>query len=227
MPDYQPTSRRPIAQVFRRTAGAAVAWCVRNGIHPNLVSYSSIAASALAALCFWQAGVFPWLLIPAVGLCYVRLWLNMLDGMVALAGGTASLTGEIANELPDRISDALVFVGAGYSGLCAPSGGYWAAIFSLFVAYVGTMGQALGVGRQFGGVMSKPWRMVTLHAGAWITLGLLWWGNARIRYGGLTVLDYTFVVIVLGCIQTVWLRLCRIVRALEAKSSASSAPRDS
>ena len=38
---------------------------------------------------------------------------------------------------------------------------------------MGTFGQALGVGRQFGGIMAKPWRMVVLHIGAWITLGLL------------------------------------------------------
>jgi hypothetical protein len=36
-------------------------------------------------LCFWQAEPAPGLLIVAVGLCYLRLWLNMLDGMVALA----------------------------------------------------------------------------------------------------------------------------------------------
>jgi predicted CDP-diglyceride synthetase/phosphatidate cytidylyltransferase len=29
----------------------------------------------------------PWLLIIAPGLRYVRLWLNLLDGMVALASG--------------------------------------------------------------------------------------------------------------------------------------------
>jgi phosphatidylglycerophosphate synthase len=224
--DYQPTWRRPIAQMFRRTAGAAVAWCVRRGIHPNLVSYSSIVAAAGAGLCFWQASAFPALLILAVGFCYVRLWLNMLDGMVALASGKASPTGEIANELPDRFSDVLILVGAGHSGLCEPAGGYWAAIFALLVAYVGTMGQAVGVQREFSGLMSKPWRMVTLHVGAWITLGLLWWGDRRIRYGGLTVLDWTFVVIVVGCIQTMWLRLSRIVKALRTKRQAPRANRN-
>jgi phosphatidylglycerophosphate synthase len=223
MTDYQPRSRRPIAQMFRQTAGVAVAWCVRRNIHPNLVSYSSIVAAALAGLCFWQSSAFPWLLIPAVGFCYLRLWLNMLDGMVALASGKASLTGEIANELPDRLSDVIIFVGAGYSGLCEPSGGYWAAIFALLVAYVGTMGQALGVQREYSGIMSKPWRMVTLHVGAWITLGLLWWRDGRIAFGGWTVLDYTFLAIVVGCIHTIWLRLSRIVKALQAKNAANCA----
>ena len=223
MTDYQLTWRRPIAQTFRRTASAPVAWCVRLGIHPNLVSYASIVASAGAGLCFWQAGSVPGLLIVAVGFCYLRLWLNMLDGMVALASNTASRTGEIVNELPDRFSDVIIFVGAGHSGLCHPIGGYWAAISALLVAYVGILGQAVGVRREFSGLMSKPWRMVTLQIGAWITLGLIWWGDGQIRYGGLTVLDWTYVAIVVGSVQTLWIRLIRIVGALRAEAAAPPA----
>src|SRR5438067_13404801 len=111
MTDYQPAWRRPIAQVFRRTAHAAVQWCVRLGIHPNLVSYSSIGASAGAGVCFWQAGAVPALLIVAAGFCYLRLWGNMLDGMVGLASHMASRPGESGHELPDRVSDVLTCVG--------------------------------------------------------------------------------------------------------------------
>jgi phosphatidylglycerophosphate synthase len=220
MPDYRPAWRRPIAESFRRTAHAAVAWCVRRGTHPNLVSCSSIVASVGAGLCFWWAGAVPVLLVPAVALCYLRLWLNMLDGMVALASGKASRTGEIANELPDRISDVLIFVGVAHSGLCHPLGGYWAAIFALLVAYVGTLGQAVGVQREFSGVMAKPWRIVALHVGAWTTLALLWFAGGNIRYGGLTVLDWTHLLIVAGSVQTLALRLVRIVRALRHAASA-------
>jgi phosphatidylglycerophosphate synthase len=220
MAPYQPTSRRPIADAFRRSADGAVRLCVRWGIHPDVVSYASIAAAAGAAVCFWQAGALPALLIPAVLFCLLRLWLNMLDGMVALASGKASLRGEILNELPDRISDVVIFVGVAHSGLCHPLGGYWAAIFALLTAYVGTFGQAVGVGRQFGGVMTKPWRMIALGAGAWITLGLLWSANEAATYAGLTVLDWTHLVIIAGCIQTIWVRLARIMHALGEKDSA-------
>ena len=214
---YQPESRRPIADVFRRTAHGCVRACVRYGIHADWVSYSSIVAAALAGLCFWQSGNWPWLLIPAVGFCYLRLWLNMLDGMVALAAGEASRRGEILNDLPDRISDVLIFVGVAYSGLCHPAGGYWAAIFALLTAYVGLFGQAVGAGRQFGGIMSKPWRMVTLHVGAWITLALLWWGDGNIEFARLTVLDWTHVAVVLGCCQTIAVRLRKIMASLDAR----------
>jgi phosphatidylglycerophosphate synthase len=141
----------------------------------------------------------------------------MLDGMVALAGGTASSTGELANELPDRISDVLIFVGVAHSGLCRPLSGYWVALFALFVAYVGTLGQAVGAQREFGGVMSKPWRMVTLHLGAWLSLGLIWWGDGRILYGGLSVLDWTCLAIIGGSVQTIWVRLARIIRTLQSQ----------
>jgi phosphatidylglycerophosphate synthase len=217
MGDYQPTSRRPIADVFRQTAQTAVRVCVRLRIHPDAISYGSVVAAALAAAGFWWSQRFPWLLIPAALLCYLRLWLNMLDGMVALASGKASLRGELLNDLPDRVSDVVIFAGVAHSGLCHMASGYWAAIFALLTAYVGTFGQAVGVGRQFGGVMAKPWRMVVLHIGAWITLGCLWSSRTN-QLGPLTILDWSNLVVVVGCLQTITVRLRRILQGLAAKS---------
>ncbi|HUG67978.1 MAG TPA: hypothetical protein VMM76_09505 [Pirellulaceae bacterium] len=212
MSDYQPTSRRPIAQAFRATANRSARFCVRLGIHPDWISYSSVIAAASAAVCFWQGADVPFLLLGGALLCGVRLWLNMLDGMVALESGQASLRGEIINELPDRFSDVLIFVGVAHSGLCFFVSGYWAAIMSLLTAYVGTLGQAVGAKRQFGGVMSKPWRMAALIVGVCLTAALLWNGTDA-RFGlQLTVMDWTCLVIVLGCLQTIGVRLVRLLR---------------
>ncbi|MBC8351248.1 MAG: CDP-alcohol phosphatidyltransferase family protein [Planctomycetes bacterium] len=212
MSDYQPTSRRPIAQAFRSTANWCVRLCVRLGIHADCVSYASVVAAAGAAACFWRASDYPYLLLIGALLCGIRLWFNMLDGMVALASGQASLRGEIVNELPDRFSDVLIFVGVAHSGLCFVVSGYWAAIMALLVAYIGTLGQAVGVQRQFGGVMSKPWRMAALMLGACLTSVLLM-SEREIRYPNLvTVLDWTCLVIVLGCLQTIVVRLARLLR---------------
>jgi phosphatidylglycerophosphate synthase len=216
---YRPVSRRPIADGFRRTAQWAVRLCLRHNIHPDAISYLSMVAAGAAAACFWQAGKHPWLLIPGPAFCYLRLWCNMLDGMVALASGKASGRGEILNDLPDRISDVVIFAGVAHSGLNCVLSGYWAAMFALLTAYVGLFGQAVGVQREFSGWMSKPWRMVTLHLGAWTTLGLVFWGRGKIQWGGLTVLDWTCLVVVLGCIETMWARLARIMRALRAKAA--------
>jgi phosphatidylglycerophosphate synthase len=216
---YQPTSRRPIADVFRATAGLAVRICVRLGIHPDAVSYASIAASGIAAICFWKSALFPWLLILGPLFCYLRLWLNMLDGMVAIASGKASYRGEILNDLPDRLSDVLIFAGVAHSGLCAIESGYWAAILALLTAYVGMLGQAARVQREFSGIMSKPWRMVTLHIGAWITFAAIEFHADEIHWESLTILDWTCIAIIAGCVQTITVRLKRIFAALAAKQS--------
>jgi phosphatidylglycerophosphate synthase len=221
MPGYEPTSRRPIAEIFRRTAQCATRLCLRLGLHPDAISYLSILAAVLAGVCLWKSGAHPILLLFAPGFCYVRLWCNMLDGMVALAAGKASWRGEILNDLPDRISDVLIFAGAAHSGWMNPIIGYWAAIFALLTAYVGMFGQAVGVQREFSGLMSKPWRMVALHAGAWITLACVWWNGGSTRFASLTVLDWACVIVVAGCVQTMTIRLKRIMAALRSKSAAN------
>lgn len=220
MGQYEPTSRRPIADGFRSTARFATALCVRLSVHPDLISYASIVAAAAAVFCFWKSGARPSLLIVAPLFCYLRLWFNMLDGMVALASGKASWRGEILNDLPDRVSDVLIFAGVAHSGWMNPFLGYWAAIFALLTAYVGMFGQAVGVQREFSGVMSKPWRMVVLHLGAWATLSCLWWRDGALRFGSLTVLDWACLIVMAGCVQTMFIRLKRIMAALREKSSA-------
>ena len=217
---YTPEWRRPIAGCFRATAHRTVRFCVGHRIHADTVSYLSIVASATAGLCFWRAADSPWLLLAAPIFCYVRLWLNMLDGMVAVAAGQASARGEILNDLPDRVSDVLIFAGVAHSGLASPFSGYWAAIFALLTAYVGALGQEVGVQREFSGPMSKPWRMVVLHAGAWGAAAAAF-VNTPIG-GSLTLLDYTCMLVVLGCVQTIALRLTRILEALEAKNTGAT-----
>ncbi|HVF72524.1 MAG TPA: CDP-alcohol phosphatidyltransferase family protein [Chthoniobacterales bacterium] len=219
MAEYEPTSRRRIGESFRATARFATSWCVRRNVNPDTISYASIVAAGIAALCFWRSYPHPWLLLVAPLFCYVRLWLNMLDGMVALASGKASWRGEILNDLPDRVSDVLIFAGVAHSGWLNPFCGYWAAICALLTAYVGMFGQAVGVHREFSGLMSKPWRMVALHMGAWAAAGLFWATGAVTMGGNLTILDLTCVIIVAGCMQTLVVRLTRIMAALQKKSA--------
>jgi hypothetical protein len=59
MAAYQPLARWPITEAFRRTAHSTVRLCVRLGIHPDLVSYTSIVVAAGAGVCYWQAQAMP------------------------------------------------------------------------------------------------------------------------------------------------------------------------
>jgi hypothetical protein len=60
--------------------------------------------------------------------------------------------------------------------------------------------------------MSKPWRMVALHVGAWLTFFIAPQPSATI-----TIFDWTCFVIIAGCIETIVVRLKRITVALQDK----------
>jgi phosphatidylglycerophosphate synthase len=212
---YAPSSRRPIADLFRKTAHAAVKIAVKLGIHPDVISYASIVSAAIAGALFWGSGRHPRYLLLGVAFAFLRLWLNMFDGMVAMAAGKASKRGEIINDLPDRVSDVLIFAGIAHSDWCNTVLAYWVAIACVLVAYVGLFGQAVGVQREFSGVMAKPWRIVALSIGVIATMVLVLQGKSY-WFGGWLLLDWTHFVILAGCVQTIAIRLVRIFRALPA-----------
>lgn len=213
-------ARRPIATSFRRTGEAVADACARLGISADAVSLASLGAAALAALCLVNAARIPALLALAAALCVLRLWLNMLDGMVAFASGTASRRGEIMNELPDRLSDLAVFGAVAFSGLATPWLGGAAAAGALLVAYMGTLGHAIAGRREFGGLMAKPGRMAAIAAGCLATLAL---EGSDLLPAGIAPLDPWCALIVVGCAQTCVARLRSTLRLLDEQAVAPRA----
>ena len=112
-----------------------------------------------------------------------RLLANLLDGMVAVGSGRASPEGELYNEVPDRVADALILIGAGFAAGGTPALGYLAALVAIFVAYIRALGGSVGVQALFMGPMAKPQRMATITAAcvysACVPAG--WPGRARER----------------------------------------------
>src|SRR4029079_15179225 len=143
-PNYEPLERRPIQSRDTRWARAVTQFLVRVGASPNGISLFGMLAATGAGIAFFatshteglaQRGL--WLI--GAAFCQVRLLCNLFDGMVAVARKTASLTGELYNEVPDRVSDAAVFIGLGYAASGQLEFGYLAALISVFVAYVRAM----------------------------------------------------------------------------------------
>ena len=92
------------------------------------------------------------------------------------------------------------------------------AIAALLVAYVGLFGQAVGVQREFSGIMSKPWRIVVLSIAA-VATSIQVHRDGAYWIGGWLLLDWANFAIILGCAQTVVIRLVRILRALSLKAA--------
>lgn len=162
--DFQPSDRRPIASRRLVWVRATASWLVRRGVSPNGISVSSAVfaiagASAIVATPHFT-GIEHRVLWFAAALCVqLRLLANLFDGMVAVESGKASPVGELFNEVPDRLADALLLIVLGFVQGSSVHLGYAAAILAVFVAYLRTMGGVIGAGQVFAGVMAKPQRM--------------------------------------------------------------------
>lgn len=163
----EPEGRRPLKtrgwQFFQRLA----ARLANAGITPNAISVASVFFALAAGVAVAGTGSIEgpmrrvlWM-VGAV-LIQLRLIANLLDGMVAIEGGKASPTGELYNEVPDRLSDPAIMIGAGYAIGGCPVLGLAAALASVFVAYVRAIGASVGAGQVFQGPCAKPQRMVIL-----------------------------------------------------------------
>ena len=213
------TARRPLKTRQAAWAGALARLLVRSGVSPNAISITSVffALGGAAALYFSAisgGGRRVLLLGMAVAGIQGRLLCNMLDGMVAIEGGRQTKSGEIFNDLPDRIADALIFIAAGYGARQHTFGielGYLAAVLAVFTAYVRTLGGASGLKQSFTGPMAKQHRMATLTAAC--VLSML---ETRFFAAG-TVLWAALMIVNAGCIVTIWRRTARIARELESR----------
>ena len=117
----------------------------RAGVRPNAVSIASVVFALVAGVAFSRRrrplapGSQAAALLVAAAAIQLRLLCNLLDGMLAVEEGLKTRTGDIYNDLPDRVADVLILVGAGYSIRYLPGGatlGWAAAVVALFTAYV-------------------------------------------------------------------------------------------
>jgi phosphatidylglycerophosphate synthase len=216
-------NRRPIAVrrwlLFQEMAGLLA----RAGVSPNAVSLAGMvcgiaagaALAATSALTAWEQ-TLAWL--AGALLIQLRLLANMLDGMVAIEHGKASVLGELFNEVPDRISDAATLIGAGYAAGGDVALGYLAACVALFTAYIRAMGKAAGGGNEFCGPMAKQQRMFTVTVLAiYCGLAPAAWQPLDASSRGLMAAGLGLIIL-LGLV-TAWRRLCRIAGQLQKTSA--------
>jgi phosphatidylglycerophosphate synthase len=211
--------RRPIPSRGAPWAVNAAHGLQHAGVRPNQVSILGLAFAALAAVCLVLAGRSEdgsriALLVLAAVLMPPRLLCNLLDGMLAVEGGRKSPTGELYNELPDRLADLLIIAAAGYAipdVWWGPHLGWLAAAAALLTAYVRTLGAAAGASQQFVGPMAKPRRMHVLIVACLLSAieTAAGWPEGR-------ALVVALVIIVAGGMVTIVRRLRRIAAELDA-----------
>ncbi len=223
MTTLPPTSdRRPIAArrlAFIQNLAAALA---RRQVQPNLISIIGLVASLIAAalLVLTSQPSHPTRIyfLLAAGLIQLRLLCNVIDGLVAVEGNMKSPTGELYNEIPDRLSDIATLIGFGYAADSFPTLGYIAAIAAVFVAYIRTVGKGCGLPADFRGPMAKQQRMflVTVCSIYMAAAPRGWQPLYESR--GLPAL--TLVVIIVGCVITSLHRGIGIAHGLRSRAGS-------
>jgi phosphatidylglycerophosphate synthase len=212
---YEPTDRRPIAARGWSIWQPIVRRMVRAGFTANAISMAGMIAGILAGVAFvltsYQPEFARWGWLAAAIFMQLRLLANLLDGMVAIESGKASVVGELFNEVPDRVSDSAILIGAGYAMGSSPVLGCVAALSAMFTAYVRAVGKSVGAGQQFCGPMAKQQRMAMMTAAA-IYLGLApqsWYAQLSwLRPWPLV--SIVLLIIIAGSLVTAFRRLMRV-----------------
>lgn len=212
-------ARRPLKVRETGLAKSIARSLSQKNITPNQISITSVLFAAMGAVCLLLSGHFSGnaamvLLLLASVAIQARLLCNLFDGMVAVEGGKSTPSGELFNDIPDRIADPLLLVSAGYAVSASGWGvelGWCAGLLAVMTAYVRTLSSSIGTPVNFAGPMAKQHRMATL------TIACVLAAVEAVTSGTQWVLLLALALIVIGSVVTVVNRAVAAWRYLEKK----------
>ena len=207
-------ARRPLKIRDVKIVNRFASFLSSKNITPNQISVLSVAFAALAAFSFlmYAREQHWWLLILAGLSIQCRLLCNLFDGMVAVEGGKSTKSGEMFNDIPDRVADPLILVTAGYAIHVVGYGGelgWCAGLLAVMTAYIRSLNASIGTPVDFKGPMAKQHRMAVMTFACVFASGeIIFWKT-----------DYTLLIalilICLGCVITCIRRTISAYRFLE------------
>lgn len=208
-------SRRPLKVRGLGIVKSFTQFLCRRNITPNQISIASIFFAVLSAWCLHNFNGDPhwWLLVLAAFFIQVRLLCNLFDGMVAVEGGKKTKSGELFNDIPDRIADPIILVAAGYAIYDVEYGatlGWSAGLLSVMTAYIRTLAASMGAPVNFQGPMAKQHRMAVMTI-ACVAASIE--TTVRDSHYSLVI---ALILIIVGCILTCIRRAISAYRFLEA-----------
>lgn len=142
-------------------------------VDPNTITWFSLFVAVGAGAAFWQSGPERlWLVGLGAGLVWLNGVLDVLDGKLAVMTGRATAKGDYLDHAVDRFADVLFLAGLGFSPWVRLEVALAAIVFTLLTSYLGTQAQAVGLGRNYGGILGRADRMVLLMLVPWVHWGL-------------------------------------------------------
>ncbi|MGA3359743.1 MAG: CDP-alcohol phosphatidyltransferase family protein [Halobacteriota archaeon] len=137
----------------------------RHGVSANQLSVISLVSAIVAGAAFYGQ-VLP---LAIVALACNALF-DALDGCLARSSNSESKQGDLIDHVGDRYSDIFIFGGITLGGYVAWQIGLVAILGVLMTSYLGTQAQALGVGRNYRGLLGRADRLVLVFFVALLNL---------------------------------------------------------
>ncbi|MFC2154831.1 CDP-alcohol phosphatidyltransferase family protein [Candidatus Altiarchaeota archaeon] len=129
--------------------------------NPNILTLLAISFAFLGGLSIYFSNRS---FLSAFLLISLSSYLDALDGKVAKLHGKATRRGDFLDHVGDRYADLFILLGIAFSTYCELWIGLLAIVGVLLTSYMGTQAQALGVGREYGGILGRSERLVILMA---------------------------------------------------------------
>jgi len=145
---YDPNTLSWISLIFAILAGISFAVSKR----PELM-FESIFIEGLKTPPFLLIGVL---------FIFLNALFDAVDGKVARLTNRTSKQGDLLDHVLDRYADIFIIGGITFSGYCDERIGFIAIIAVLLTSYMGTQAQALGCGRNYGGLLGRADRLMIL-----------------------------------------------------------------
>lgn len=147
---------RPLAD---RALDPFVALARRGGLTPDGISVLAFGLAIAAGAAFLRADP-GWYLLGAVFVA-ANGWLDLLDGALARELATDSAAGDLLDHVLDRYADVIVVAGLA-GGIGQYALGFAAVTGVLLTSYLGTQIEAVGLEREYGGLLGRADRLALI-----------------------------------------------------------------
>jgi archaetidylinositol phosphate synthase len=171
-------------------------WAERfKGIEPNTLTWIAFMFAVLAGICLALADRFSYpavffedknvyfLLLLASSFIFTNGFFDAIDGKVARLIKKTSKRGDFLDHATDRYADLFILGGIMLSAYCSVLIGALAMIAVLLTSYMGTQAQAMGVGRDYGGILGRADRLAILSIAPMVQLLVnFFYDNGRLPF---------------------------------------------
>jgi len=142
-----------------RLLGPWVRAAARLGLSPDQVSVIAFGTAVAAGVAFAVGEPVPYLL--GAVLVLLNGWFDLVDGALARHLDVSSEGGDLLDHVLDRYADIAIL--AGFTvGIDAYALGFAAVTGVLMTSYLGTQIQAVGIGREYGGLLGRADRLALM-----------------------------------------------------------------